>query len=184
MSTTAQQTANQANARLSTGPTSAEGKQRSSQNALKHGFTSTKTILLPGEDEEAYNELAAGFQKDFRPGSTIERAMVEELTILQWRLLRVPQLEAKILSAEEPDYKALNVISLHAARMKRQFTATMKEVRQQIELRVHNETVARQNAAAAAGVPVPGKLDEFIANFIQREEAMFANYIPPHLQGK
>ena len=45
--------ANQANAQKSTGPTSAEGKQRSSLNALKTGLTG-RTVLMPGEDTEAY----------------------------------------------------------------------------------------------------------------------------------
>ena len=49
MATAAQQRANQENAQHSTGPRTAEGKQRSSQNALKHGLCALDP-LIPGED--------------------------------------------------------------------------------------------------------------------------------------
>ena len=52
-----QQAANQANAELSTGPRTEEGKARSSQNSLKHGVFA-KTIVLPGESQlKALREL-------------------------------------------------------------------------------------------------------------------------------
>lgn len=54
--------------------------------------------------------------------------MVQELIDLMWRLQRVRVLEARILSADAPDMKAYNNISLHAARMKRQYSATLKEL--------------------------------------------------------
>jgi len=45
MSTSAQITANQKNAQLSTGPTSPDGKAKSSLNAVKTGLTG-RTVLL------------------------------------------------------------------------------------------------------------------------------------------
>src|SRR3974390_2454728 len=56
MSSDAQVVANIENARHSTGPRTEEGKARSSQNALKHGLTSNKSLLLPDEDEEKFRE--------------------------------------------------------------------------------------------------------------------------------
>ena len=100
MTTSAQTAANQANAQHSTGPTSEAGKQKASQNSLKHGFTS-KSVLLPGEDPAAYNTLVAGFQHDFKPGNILEATLVELITNLQWRLLRVPALEARFPVAGE-----------------------------------------------------------------------------------
>lgn len=127
MSSDAQNTANLANAQLSTGPRTIEGKATSSRNALKHGLTA-KTVLLPGEDAAAYEALASGIFHDFNPANTLEAALTRELIDLQWRLQRVSSIEARILSAVVPDMKAFNNMSLHAARIKRQFSATLKEL--------------------------------------------------------
>ena len=45
--------ANQRNAKKSTGPRTAEGKERSRHNAVTHGLTAESTIL-PGEDASAF----------------------------------------------------------------------------------------------------------------------------------
>ena len=50
MATDAQIRANQQNAQKSSGPTSIEGKKKSSMNAVTHGIFSNIAIL-PGEDE-------------------------------------------------------------------------------------------------------------------------------------
>src|SRR5579872_1211528 len=121
--------ANRANAQHSTGPITPEGKAISSRNAITHGVTAT-TVLLPGEDPAVYETLSAGMLKDFNPLTITEDALVQELIDLQWRLRRIPAIEARILSADSPDTRALNNISLHAARMKRQYSATLKEYRE------------------------------------------------------
>jgi hypothetical protein len=50
----AHQTANAANARLSTGPRTAEGKARSSQNVRTHGLTATE-LVIAAEDREEFD---------------------------------------------------------------------------------------------------------------------------------
>jgi hypothetical protein len=62
--TPSQIAANQANAQKSTGPTTAEGKQRSSLTALKTGLTG-RTVLMPGEDAEAYQLHCERFEEQF-----------------------------------------------------------------------------------------------------------------------
>ncbi len=56
MSTSSQIAANQANAQLSTGPRTGQGKSVASRNATKHGFTG-KSILLPGENPQEFESL-------------------------------------------------------------------------------------------------------------------------------
>ena len=48
---------NRANALLSTGPKTEEGKQRSSLNALRHGLTG-QTVVMPTEDLLATNSTS------------------------------------------------------------------------------------------------------------------------------
>src|SRR4051794_28099361 len=145
MSTLAQSSANIANSHLSTGPKTEQGKAASSQNSLKHGFTA-QTVLLPGEDPAEYQSLTQGMTTDLAPGNTIESSLTKELIDLQWRLQRVPRLEATILSFDLPDFKALNNISLHAGRMKRQYSATLKEFLQLQAVRKQQEESAMEEA--------------------------------------
>ena len=58
--------ANRRNARKSTGPTSAAGKQRVRFNAMTHGLTA-KTVVLPGEDADALQRRVEAFKDDVQP---------------------------------------------------------------------------------------------------------------------
>ncbi len=95
MSTAAQIAANQANAQLSTGPTSDTGKSKSSLNAVKTGLTG-RTVLLPGDDAALYETHVSGFLKRFEPASDDERNLAQSLADTDWRLLRIPALEMGI----------------------------------------------------------------------------------------
>lgn len=107
-----QLTANRANALLSTGPRSPEGKQSSSRNAQSHGLTS-RDALLPGEDAEAFEAHRRDYLERYHPQGSIDHALVIELADLHWRLRRVPAFEAQLLSIEchrlrtDPELKPL-----------------------------------------------------------------------------
>jgi len=95
MSSNAQIAANQANAQLSTGPTSDTGKSKSSLNALKTGLTG-RTVLLPGDDAALYATHITEFVKRYEPAADEERNLVQSLADTNWRLLRIPALEMGI----------------------------------------------------------------------------------------
>ena len=69
--------ANRANAEKSTGPRTAEGKARSSQNARTHGLRSESHIILRLEDKAQLDELQAAAFADYRPINRQEVAAVE-----------------------------------------------------------------------------------------------------------
>ncbi|HWF48512.1 MAG TPA: hypothetical protein VG168_16000 [Bryobacteraceae bacterium] len=95
MSSSAQIAANQANAKLSTGPKSESGKTKSSLNAVSTGLTG-RTVLLPGDDAKAYSDHMANFYVRFDPQTLEEEEFVQDLAQTKWRLNRVPQLEEDI----------------------------------------------------------------------------------------
>lgn len=70
--------ANQSNAARSTGPTSAPGKARSSENALRHGVLSSK-LLLPEESAEDYRALLQSLLGELGPVGTMEQLLVGQL---------------------------------------------------------------------------------------------------------
>jgi hypothetical protein len=98
MATTAQITAAQANAQLSTGPRSVEGKAASSKNALKLGLYA-QTPILPGEDPEELAALARSFTDYFRPQTPVEEAFLEDLVRAQWLKRRYRRVEAEVIHA-------------------------------------------------------------------------------------
>jgi hypothetical protein len=95
MSTQAQLAANKANALLSTGPTSPEGKAKSSLNAVKTALTG-RTVLLPADDAAAYEQHVQRFVAELKPATEPEKQLVQSIADTEWRLLRIPALEMGI----------------------------------------------------------------------------------------
>ena len=134
--------ANRANAKLSTGPRTESGKQRSSQNALSHGLTA-RTAVLPTEDPEAYQRHIQQFLDEYAPANATETQLVHEMADTSWRLNRIPFLEAELLSrATNPPteqaaidfdivdaHRALATLGLHGARLSRQFHKAVEQLR-------------------------------------------------------
>jgi hypothetical protein len=89
--------ANRANALLSTGPRTAAGKQRSSQNALTHGLTAASPVLTT-ENPAAYQLHCRQFFDEYQPATPTESQLTRELADTAWRLNRIPALEAALLN--------------------------------------------------------------------------------------
>jgi hypothetical protein len=85
--------ANRANAQKSTGPKTPAGKRSSSRNALRHGLFA-KAILIDGESPEVFKQLLTALEKEFRPETPTEIAMVDNLAAAQWRRVRLWTLES------------------------------------------------------------------------------------------
>ena len=81
-------------AKKSTGPTSEAGKKITSQNALKTGVYS-KSLILPGEDENEFKQLVEQFMQDFQPADIVEFEIVRDLAGLAWKKIRLENLELK-----------------------------------------------------------------------------------------
>src|ERR1700722_1088609 len=106
----ARRAVNRANSAHSTGPRSEAGKQRSSQNALRHGLTA-RTAVLPTEDPEAYQRHLQQFLADCKPANSIETQLVHEMANTAWRLNRIPLLEAELLSQATDPHSQLPLLS-------------------------------------------------------------------------
>lgn len=92
MTTASRLAANRLNAARSTGPRTAAGKRRASQNARTHGLTTTSPVV-PGEDAAAWETFRQAVLADHRPRTALEAELVDRLAALQWRLRRVLAVE-------------------------------------------------------------------------------------------
>jgi len=98
----AQLNANRANAQHSTGATSEAGKAKVSQNAVKTGLTG-RTVIVPFGEADAYQSLMLDHQTQFQPFGPEEKALVQSLTDLVWRLDRIPGLEFALIELGRTD---------------------------------------------------------------------------------
>jgi hypothetical protein len=144
-----------------TGPRTAAGKQRSSQNALTHGLTSRSPVLAT-EDLVAYQLHCRQFFDEYQPATPTETQLTQELADTAWRLNRIPSLEAALLdrAANPPSdqaridfdivdaHRALATLGLHYTRLSRQFQKTVDHLREiQSERRREQERDLKRAAA-------------------------------------
>src|ERR1700722_15363964 len=91
--------ANRRNARKSSGPITAEGKQRSRGNAVRHGLTA-ETVSGALEDADDYQAFEAAIIADYDAQSAVERELVLRLASALWRLRRATALETGLFEIQ------------------------------------------------------------------------------------
>ncbi len=90
MATEAQIAANRLNAQKSTGPRTAEGKERASQNALTHGLFAREGVIR-GEDEDQFEDHRERLLGQLCPAGPLEEILAARIVELSWRLRRAVQ---------------------------------------------------------------------------------------------
>lgn len=98
MTTQAQIEANRQNAQLSTGPTTAAGKRKSSQNAFRHGLRSTVDVA-PDEDQSEFNRHRKSLLDELAPVGVMESFYAERIVTLTWHLARATRLQSDTFDA-------------------------------------------------------------------------------------
>src|SRR5450755_3089304 len=99
MATEKQIAANRRNAQKSTGPNTEHGKLRSRRNAFRHGLTA-QTVISIVENADEYADFETLIIADYEPQTTIERALVERLASLLWRLRRAVTIETGLFELQ------------------------------------------------------------------------------------
>jgi hypothetical protein len=125
-----------------TGPRTAQGKAKSSQNSRKHSIFA-REIILKGESRSQYNALRDGFIEDFQPEGIAELSLVEMMVNALWRHRRVWRAEqsenpVSLVSADHishnpvgPDY-----LLRYAASTERTFYRAMAQLERLQKLRL------------------------------------------------
>jgi hypothetical protein len=152
---------NRSNAQHSTGPRTDAGKQRSSQNALRHGLTA-RSAVIPSEDPAAYQRHCRQFMDEYQPATPTETQLVQQLADTSWRINRIPLLEADVLEraqspAPSPEPPAFDIVDAHrlianltlnSTRLSRQFQKSLDQLRDiQLERRTHERRELKDAAA-------------------------------------
>jgi len=89
-----------ANGAKSHGPKTAEGREKSSHNSFKHGFTAKKTIVLECENKEQFQQVLGYYTVTYQPGSAVEEDLVSEMVACRWRMQRLRLIETALIDSE------------------------------------------------------------------------------------
>jgi hypothetical protein len=156
MATAAQIIANQTNAKLSTGPKTAEGKAAVAQNAIRHGLTARNLVIREDEREEF-----AAFQEELSaeldPQGPIETITFHELLHAAWNLHRFRRLEAESSLGSIDDFTdpqttaVLDRLSRYQSRAQRSYYRALAELRTLQTNRTLRQV--KLDEEEAAGVP-------------------------------
>ena len=134
MSSDARQAANAANAQHSTGPRTPEGKQRSAQNARKHGLTARDLIIRDDERDE-FEHLLADYTEELRPQGALEQSLFDQLLAAAWNLRRLRRLESDLDTSKADPLldgildRTLNRLTRYHARAERSYYRALHELR-------------------------------------------------------
>jgi hypothetical protein len=154
-----------------TGPKTPEGKAKSCLKAVKTGLTG-RTVLLPSDDVERYQQHVHDFFDEFQPEGPREHTLVQSLADTTWRLQRISTLEMGLFARGREEFAELfadrdpalqsSLIELHTlltyekqlrnlniqeARLRRQRDKDIAELREVQNQRVTNQRTDLEIAA-------------------------------------
>ena len=174
--------ANAANAQLSTGPKTPEGKQRSAQNALKHGLTARELIIRDDEREEI-EQLQASLIEEVKPQGALEQVAFAQLLHAAWNLHRLRRLEAGLFTGSldpllnESLDKTMDRLARYQVRTERSYHRTLRDLRTLQTDRGLREAFDPPQAAAA--VPFLANTSEWLKRTQPPEEMIRLTLIDP-----
>ncbi|MBL8174228.1 MAG: hypothetical protein JNK48_06140 [Bryobacterales bacterium] len=151
----AQLDANRANARLSTGPLSQEGKSTVSHNALKHGL-SAKYVPLSDSERPQFEALETSLRNEIQPAGALQESAFQDLVAAAWKRSVVNRLLAEASSStaslfdDDPSDRVRKLLR-HKADQDRAFLRALRLLK---ELQTN-----RQLLAEAAPASTPGLVD-------------------------
>ena len=154
MATRAQIEANQANAQLSTGPKTAEGKARVAHNAVRHGLTA-KHLVVRDDEREEFESLRDQLLAEHDPQGPTESIIFDQLLHAAWNLQRFSRLEAEASLGTLDDFtdpqttSVLDRLGRYQACNQRAFYRALHELRA-----LQTNRVLRQSKDLGPDVPV------------------------------
>ena len=86
--------ASRENGARSRGPKSAAGRAIAARNALKHGLTACKLVVLDDEDAAAFEAFQAAVRVELRPEGVLQHDLVSRIALGLWRAKRSDRIEA------------------------------------------------------------------------------------------
>jgi hypothetical protein len=161
MATLKQIEANRRNALKSTGPRTPEGKAAVRLNSLRHGLRA-RTVVLPGESHEEFNQLCDDLEAEWRPESRSAQAYLEQMAISQWKLMRMEVSESNIYQDAPIGHAPLPILDRlwqAQSRLERSYARALRELQWLQNHRARQASQPRQEEQAESPAPQPPSPD-------------------------
>ncbi len=88
------------NGARSRGPRTPDGKARSAQNALTHGFRAEKFAVVGDEDPAEFAAFEAALIGELAPAGVLQGLLAGRIVRAAWRLARADQIEAELFARQ------------------------------------------------------------------------------------
>jgi hypothetical protein len=118
--------ASRKNGARSRGPKTPEGKARSAQNALKHGFRAQRYVVLPDEDAAAFQVLEAALMEELAPQGVLQTVLARRVVAAAWRLERAEWLEGELFAENHFEGGGLGLALIRDCRRSRAFDTLVR----------------------------------------------------------
>jgi hypothetical protein len=161
-----------------TGPTSPEGKARSSQNARKHGLTAGALHLSP-EEAERFEQLKAALHAELQPLGEFENSCLDRAVNSYWRLKLAQISENQALAAflRAPESEPLQAAYERFFKYRRHYERSYERALRDLRL-------AQENRFLQANMNLPSHTDvtpSLPLRQILRDFRKFQNELPKAL---
>ena len=120
--------ANRENAKKSTGPQTEEGKQKSSQNARRHGLSSAAIFIPPGCEDE-FQQTYSEYFSEIKPIGEIQMAYFDQLIHAVWNLHIARQL--LVVALRDMDDRKISSANRYVAQYERAFAKAHKALKEE-----------------------------------------------------
>jgi len=125
---------NPANPTHATGPRTAEGKAKSSQNSRKHGLCSDQLVIRE-DQREAYNTLHDSLYEELEPANRMESIFVDQMIVSDWNMARIREMEVQYhqnnpeARSDISSHKELILLRRYYVTAERGFFRALRELR-------------------------------------------------------
>jgi hypothetical protein len=141
-----QRAANRANSKKSTGPKTEAGKAKVAANAIKHGLTARRNLVLPHQ-QEAYDTLSHDLRAEAQPFGALELDAFQQLLQAAWQLRRTDTFEAALfhpLAGAEKNLQQLERLTRLRGALERSYQRAYRRLRELQSTRAAEETLSAQ----------------------------------------
>ncbi len=130
---------NRANAQLSSGPRTPEGKLASSRNSTKHGLASGQ-LIIPGEDRATFEALLHNLLDEHHPATPTEELLVTRMAQSHWLTQRAIRFQNECFTAAAVNEKQLALYLRYQTTHERAFYKALNTLIQLKKAQRRNQT--------------------------------------------